>query len=179
MIKDTCFLSAHLPLGVSMCRRRVRPRIRFWKRGAHCLLLERPLRPHGPGPRVCVRGQSAAQVYPRLGALPFESRASQRRANNSCPLHATAGLRECRGVQAMAWHPTLFPMQLLTLGGSGSVYIWAKVSDWLCIVKEPCALEDCCGVRVALCICPRVEPICREGQSPILIHTSFPLSLPT
>lgn len=30
------------------------------------------------------------------------------------------------GVVAMAWHPDLAPMQLLALGASGKVYIWAK-----------------------------------------------------
>lgn len=40
---------------------------------------------------------------------------------------AAAGPRECQAVVQLEWHPRPYPMQLLSLGGSGNVYIWTKV----------------------------------------------------
>ncbi|RMZ53481.1 hypothetical protein APUTEX25_003303 [Auxenochlorella protothecoides] len=59
-------------------------------------------------------------------------------------LECESGIRGAHGVLAMAWHPQLYPMQLLTLGGSGSIFIWTKIlSDkWTAFAPDFRELEE-------------------------------------
>jgi hypothetical protein len=50
------------------------------------------------------------------------------------PMHArvrVGGGKE--GVVSLVWHPIKHPMQLLAVGTSGAVYIWAKVKLLHCL----------------------------------------------
>lgn len=50
---------------------------------------------------------------------------------------------------ALCWHPATAPMQLLALGGNGSIFVWAKVRGHC--VLEVIAAKCCAGSAAAPC----------------------------